>query len=175
MHMKRSEPSYSKIPWLLLSRLSIFVLLLIIMVLFVQVPDFLVLPFTIYSFTTLALLLFIAFDLKQTHQLLFSAIVILQLILEIAVETGVVYHTGGMNSPFAILFVLTVLSASILYQLIGSAVVAVLASLAYASLLWFDQGLEFSFKSLLLINESENRDVVLLSQRLPKVGHTSNN
>jgi len=154
MNINKSEPSGAKIPWLLLSRLSIFVLLLIIMVLSVQVPDFLVLPFTVYSFTTLALLLFIAFDLKQTHQLLFSAIVILQLILEIAVETGVVYHTGGMNSPFAILFVLTVLSASIVYQLIGSAVVAVLASLAYASLLWFDQGLEFSFKSLLLINDA---------------------
>lgn len=154
MDINKSEPSYSKIPWLLLSRLSIFILLLVIVVLFFQVPDFLVLPFTIYSFVTLVLLLLIAFDMRQTQKLLFSAVVILQLILEIAVETGVVYHTGGVNSPFAILFVLTILSASLAYSLIGSVVMAGLSSLAYASILWFEEGLEFSFKSLLLISDA---------------------
>jgi two-component system sensor histidine kinase PilS (NtrC family) len=154
MDVNKSEPSYSKIPWLLLSRLSIFILLLVIVVLFFRVPDFLVLPFTIYSFVTLVLLLLIAFDMRQTQKLLFSAVVILQLILEIAVETGVVYHTGGVNSPFAILFVLTILSASLAYSLIGSVVMAGLSSLAYASILWFEEGLEFSFKSLLLISDA---------------------
>lgn len=154
MDINKSEPSYSKIPWLLLSRLSIFILLLVIVVLFFQVPDFLVLPFTVYSFVTLVLLLLIAFDMRQTQKLLFSAVVILQLILEIAVETGVVYHTGGVNSPFAILFVLTILSASLAYSLIGSVVMAGLSSLAYASILWFEEGLEFSFKSLLLISDA---------------------
>lgn len=154
MDVNKSEPSYSKIPWLLLSRLSIFILLLIIVVLFFQVPDFLLLPFTIYSFVTLALLLLIAFDQRRTQKLLFSAVVILQLILEIAVETGVVYHTGGMNSPFAILFVLTILSACLAYSLIGSVVMAGLSSLAYVSILWFEGGLEFSFKSLHLISDA---------------------
>jgi len=154
MELNKKEPSYSKIPWFLLSRLSIFTLLLIIVVLFFQMPDFLVLPFTIYSFVTLALLLLIALDLKQTYQLLFSAVVVLQLILEIAVETGVVYYTGDMGSPFAVLFVLTILSASLAYSLIGSVVMAGLSSLAYASILWFKEGLEFSFKSLLLISDA---------------------
>ncbi|MCK4404670.1 MAG: PAS domain S-box protein [candidate division Zixibacteria bacterium] len=154
MNINRSESSYSKIPWLLLSRLFIFILLLIIVVLFFRVPDFLVLPFTIYSFVTLALLLLIAFDLRQTQKLLFSAVVILQLILEIAVETGVVHHTGGINSPFAILYVLTILSASLAYSLIGGVAMAGLSSLAYVSILWFEEALEFSFKSLLLISDA---------------------
>ena len=153
MNINKSEPSYSKIPWLLLSRLSIFILLLIIVVLFLQVPGFMVLPFTIYSFVTLALLLLIAFDMRQTQKILFSAVVILQLILEIAVGTGVVYNTGGINSPFAILFVLTILSASLAYSLIGSVAMAGLSSLAYASILWFEEGLEFSFENLFLISD----------------------
>ena len=152
--INKLESSYSKFPWLLVSRLSVFILLLIIVVLFFQMPDSLVLPFTIYSFVTLTLLLLIAFDLKQTQKLLFSAVVILHLILEIAVEAGVVYHTGGMNSPFAILFILTILSASLAYSLIGSIIMAGLSSLAYASILWFEEGLEFSFKNLFLIGDA---------------------
>lgn len=154
MEIKNSQLSYSKVPWLLLSRLSIFILLLIIVVFFFRVPDSLVFPFTVYSFITLALLLFLAFDLRQSHQLLFSAVVILQLVLEISVETGVVYHTDGINSPFAILFVLTILSASLVYSLIGSVVMAGFSSLAYASILWFEDGLELSLNNLLLISDA---------------------
>jgi len=150
----RSESSFSKIPWLLLSRLSIFLLLLIIVVLFLRVPGSLVLSFTIYSVVTLALLLLIAFDMRQTHRVLFSAAVVLQLVLEIVVETGVVYRTGGIDSSYAVLFVLSILSASIVYQLIGSTVVAGLASLAYASILWFENGLELSLESLFLIGDA---------------------
>ncbi|MCK4224241.1 MAG: PAS domain S-box protein [candidate division Zixibacteria bacterium] len=159
--MNNSEPSYSKIPWLLLSRLSIFILLLIIVVLFFQVPDFLVLPFTIYSFVTLALLLLIAFDLYRTGQLLFRTLVILQLVLEITIEMGVIHHTGGIDSPFAILFILTILSASLIYRLIGSVLMAGLSSLAYAFILWSGEGLEFSLKSILLISDASFYKVFL--------------
>ncbi len=161
MHTNNKEPSYSKIPWFLLSRLSIFILLLIIVVLFFQVPDFLVLPFTIYSFVTLALLLLIAFDLYRTGQLLFRTLVILQLVLEITIEMGVIHHTGGIDSPFAILFILTILSASLIYRLIGSVLMAGLSSLAYAFILWSGEGLEFSLKSILLISDASFYKVFL--------------
>jgi two-component system sensor histidine kinase PilS (NtrC family) len=161
MNANRSELSYSKIPWVLLSRLSIFVLLLIIVVLFLRLPASLVLPFTIYAVVTLALLLLIAFDMRRTHRLLFGTVAILQLILEIVVETGVVKSTGGINSSYAVLFVLSILSASIVYQLIGSVVVSSLASLAYASILWFDNGLEFSLGSLSLVDDAEFYKVFL--------------
>jgi two-component system sensor histidine kinase PilS (NtrC family) len=161
MNANRSELSYSKIPWVLVSRLSIFVLLLIIVVLFLRLPASLVLPFTIYAVVTLALLLLIAFDMRRTHRLLFGTVAILQLILEIVVETGVVKSTGGINSSYAVLFVLSILSASIVYQLIGSVVVSSLASLAYASILWFDNGLEFSLGSLSLVDDAEFYKVFL--------------
>lgn len=146
--------SYSRIPWLLLSRLSIFMLLLVIVVLFFQVPDPLVSPFMAYSSATLALLLLLAFAVRQTHRLLFAAVVILQLALEVAVEIGLIQHTGGMDSPFAVLFILTILSAGLTYRLVGSVVMAGLASLAYVFVLWFEGGLELSFKSLLLVSDA---------------------
>ncbi len=152
--LNKTDSTYSRIPWLLVSRLSIFVLLLIIVVLFFGVPEVVVVPFLAYSCATLALLLLIAFDVRRTHQLLFSACVVLQLVLEVAVETGLIQHTGGMNSPFAILFILTILSASLIYRLVGGAATAGLSSAAYISVLWFEEGLELSLKSLLLISDA---------------------
>jgi two-component system sensor histidine kinase PilS (NtrC family) len=154
MNANRSESSDSRTRRLLLSRFSVFALLLIIVVLFLRLPTSLVLPFSIYSTVTLALLLFIAFDLKGTHRLLFGAVLTLQLVLEIAVDAAVVYHTGGIDSAYAVLFVLSILSASMVYELIGSVVVAALASGAYASILWFENGLEFSLESLSLLSDA---------------------
>jgi len=148
------DPTHTKVPWLLLSRLSIFILLLIIVVVFFQVPHSLVLPFTIYSLVTLVLLLLIAFGLNQTHQLLFGTVIIIQFVLEVCIETGVVHYTGGMDSPFVVLFILTILSASLVYRLIGSAIIAGLSSLGYAILLWSQEGMEFSFKSLQMVSDA---------------------
>jgi two-component system sensor histidine kinase PilS (NtrC family) len=154
MDINNSEMTHSKFPWLLLSRLSIFTLLLIIVVLFLRMPNFLYLPFTLYSFATLALLLLVAFGLNRKHQLIFGTVVIIQFVLEVGIETGVVHHTGGMDSPFAILFILTILSASLVYRLIGSAIVAGLSSLAYAVLLWFEEGMELSLKKLPMLSDA---------------------
>ena len=161
MKPNRSESSRTRTRQLLLSRFSVFALLLTIVVLFLRLPDSLVLPFSLYSVVTLALLLSIAFDLKETHPLLFGTVLILQLMLEIAVDAGIVYRTGGIDSAYAVLFVLSILSASIVYELIGSVVVATLASGAYASILWFENGLEFSPESLSLISDAAFYQVFL--------------
>ncbi len=153
-HGEPSAVSSSKVPWLLLSRLSIFTLLLIIVVLFFQAPEALVPPFVIYSFATLSVLLVVAFKIRQTHQLLFNGAVILQLITEVVVETGVIQHAGGLSSPFAVLFILTILSSSLIYQLVGGALIAGLSSSAYLYVLWMEEDLELSVDSLLLISDA---------------------
>lgn len=154
MNINNAELSHSKIPWLLLSRLSIFVLLLVMVVFFFHVPNFLLLPFTLYSFFTLTLLLLIAFGLNRTHQLLFTCVVILQFLFEIGIQTGVVHHTGGGDSSFAVLFILTILSASLVYRMIGSAIVAGLSSLGYAIVLWSEEGMELSLKNLTMLSDA---------------------
>jgi two-component system sensor histidine kinase PilS (NtrC family) len=148
------DVSFSKVPWLLVSRLSIFVLLLVIVVLFLRVPDALVFPFVVYSFFTLAVLLVVAFDLRHAHRFLFHGALILQLATEIAVETGLLQHAGGLSSPFAILFILTILSASLVYELIGGTLAACLSSSAYIWVLWMEEGLELSPGSLILISDA---------------------
>ncbi len=148
------EPTYSRIPWFLLSRLSIFILLLIVIVLLFHVPYLFILPFTLYSFVTLALLLLVTFGLNRTQPFLFGIVVFMQFLIEVVIETMVVHHTGGINSPFAVLFILSILSASLIYRLVGSAVMAGLSSLGYAVVLWLEEGIEFSLKNLQMLSDT---------------------
>jgi two-component system sensor histidine kinase PilS (NtrC family) len=149
-----AEPLYSRIPWFLLSRLSIFVLLLIIIVIFLHVPDLFTLPFTIYSLATLALLLLITLGLNKTQTLLFEVLVTVHFLLEVVIETMLVHHTGGIESPFAILFILSILSASLIYRVVGSTVMAGLSSLGYAIVILTEEGFGFSFKNLQLLSDA---------------------
>jgi len=149
-----AEPLYSRIPWFLLSRLSIFILLLIIVVVFLHVPNLFTFPFTLYSLVTLALLLLITLGLNKTQTLLFGVLVTVHFLLEVIIETMLIHHTGGIESPFAILFILSILSASLIYRLVGSSVMAGLSSLGYAVVLLTEEGFGFSFKNLQLLSDA---------------------
>jgi two-component system sensor histidine kinase PilS (NtrC family) len=154
MKITDTEQLYSRIPWFLLSRLSIFVLLLIIIVIFLHVPDLLTLPFTLYSLVTLALLLLIALGMNKTRTLLFGGLVAVHFLLEVVIETMLIQHTGGIESPFAILFILSILSASLIYRVVGSTVMAGLSSLGYALVLLTEEGFGFSLKNLQLLSDA---------------------
>ena len=149
-----TEQLYSKVPWFLLSRLSIFVLLLIIIVVFLHVPDLFTLPFTLYSLVTLALLILITLGWNKTQTLLFGVLVTIHFLLEVSIETMLIYHTGGIESSFAILFILSILSASLIYRLVGSTIMASLSSLGYALVLLTEEGFGFSLKNLQLLSDA---------------------
>ena len=148
INAEKGEQTLLKVPWLLLSRLFVFLLLLGIVVFFLKVPDLLFVPFLIYGLLTLISLLIILLDLKRTYQLLFNFIIALHILLEIIVEAGIVYHTGQVNSPFAVLFILTIISTSLVYHLAGSVIVASLSILSYAFTIWSQEGFGFSSFSL---------------------------
>ncbi len=133
---KHAEQILLKVPWLLLSRLFVFLLLLGIVVFFLKVPESLFVPFLIYSLLTLVSLLIILSDLKTTYRFLFNFIIALHILLEIIIEAGVVHQTGQENSPFAVLFILTIISTSLVYRLVGSVIVASLSILSYAFTIW---------------------------------------
>jgi len=61
----------------------------------------------------------------------------LQLLVEISTESGVIYATGNIYSPFAALYVLTIVSAAQTYRMVGTRVVASLVSAAYGFIIWF--------------------------------------
>ncbi len=148
---KQAEQTLLRVPWLLLSRLLVFLLLLGIVAFSLKVPDFLFVPFLIYGLLTLISLLIISLDLKKTYQFLFNFLIALHILFELIIEAGVIYQTGQVNSPFAVLFILTIISASLVYHMAGSVIVASLSILCYAFTIWSPEGLSlssFSLKSL---------------------------
>lgn len=58
-----------------------------------------------------------------------------QLLFDILLTTGVVYVTGGAESPFGFLYSLVVIAAAFLVSPVGAVVVAALGAIAYAALL----------------------------------------
>jgi two-component system sensor histidine kinase PilS (NtrC family) len=144
----KAEQTILKVPWLLLSRLFVFLLLLGIVVFFLKVPDLLFVPFLIYSLLTLISLAIILLDLKRTYEFLFNFIIALHILFEIVIEAGVIYHTGRVDSPFAVLFILTIISTSLVYHLGGSVIVASLSILSYVFTILSQEGFSFSFFSL---------------------------
>lgn len=117
-------------------------------------PSFIFLPFTLYSVVTLSLLLLITIGINKTWQLLFGTIVAIQFLLEVVLETIVIYNTRGIDSPFVVLFILSILSASLIYRLVGSAIMAGLSSLGYIVVLWSEEGIEFSLNNLQMLSDA---------------------
>jgi two-component system sensor histidine kinase PilS (NtrC family) len=142
--VKKGEQIVVKVPWLLLSRLLVFLLLLGIVVFFLKVPHLLFVPFLIYSLLTLTSLFIIWLDQNRTYRWLFKFIIALHILFEIIIEAGVIYLTGQENSPFGVLFILTIISTSLVYHLGGSVIVASLSILSYVFTIWSQEGFNIS-------------------------------
>jgi len=57
---------------------------------------------------------------------------------ELVIEALLVNHVGGNFSPFVIFFIITIVTASIIFRLIGSIVVATIAGMLYSLPIFFD-------------------------------------
>ncbi len=118
--------------WLLTLMLIIYVLLLGIVVFFLKSPGFLLIPFLLYSLLTLIFLLLILLVRRGSPPPFLDLIIAFQIILEIYIEAGLIHITGGAGSQLSILLLMTVVSASLIYHLAGTVLVATLSSFAYA-------------------------------------------
>jgi len=118
--------------WLLSLRLVIYVLLLGIVVFFLKSPEFLLIPFLLYSCLTLTFLLLILLVRGSSPPPFLDLVIAFQIILEIYIEAGVIHITGGAASQLSILLLVTIVSVSLIYHLAGTVLVATLASFAYA-------------------------------------------
>jgi two-component system, NtrC family, sensor histidine kinase PilS len=127
--------SYSgpKRGWLLPLRLTTFCLNMLVVVFWMGNPIFLKAPFLLYCIITLIWLIALLFLPRTRYYFLFQFLTVLQFLGEIFIEAGIVYATGSMHSPFATLFLLTIVSAALLYRLVGTLVVASLVSAAYVT------------------------------------------
>ncbi len=117
-------------------RLASYVILISVVVVWMDDPQYLRFQTIIYSVLTLAFAVSLGLEKKYSLKGLTYVLIGLQSLLEISIESGVIYATGNVNSPFSALFVLTIVSAALVYRMVGTLLVASLVSLAYAFIIW---------------------------------------
>ena len=135
------EPRFS---WIISSRLIVFVLLLGVTLFFITYSSFLLSLFLAYAAVTFIFLFFIFFSARYPTQNLFKFAFTLQLFLEIFIEAVLVYHSGVIKTPISILFFLSIVSASLHYQVVGTLLMATWASVSYCLVILYSLGWEIS-------------------------------
>ncbi len=128
--------NHNQLKWFIPLRLATFVILFAVVSWWMRFPGFLILPFILYAVFTLSFTVLLAFDKKQRLKNVSLIVTVLQFIFEIIVESGIIYATGNINSPFTALFILTIVSAALAFRLVGTLIVASGVSLIYAFIIW---------------------------------------
>jgi two-component system, NtrC family, sensor histidine kinase PilS len=117
-------------------RLATYVILIAIAVAWMKDPRYLHFQVIIYSLVTLAFSIGLALEKKFELTRVTRLLTALQFLIEISLESGIIYVTGNLHSPFSALFALTIVSAALAYRLVGTLVVASIVSGTYAFVIW---------------------------------------
>ncbi|UCD62794.1 MAG: PAS domain S-box protein [Candidatus Zixiibacteriota bacterium] len=131
-----SKESLYRIGWFLPLRLAQYVVLFAVVVFWMNYPSYVQLQFILYSICTLVFTLLLAVGRRHELGAATAAVVGLQFLFEVVIESTIIFSTGSINSPFSALFVLTIVSAALVYRLLGTLIVASLVSTAYAFIIW---------------------------------------
>lgn len=124
-------------------------------------PASIQLPLTLYSVFTLGFTLTLAFDRKKRFKSIALFLIMLQFIFELYLEAAIISTTGNLSSPFSTLFLLTIISAALIFRLIGTLTLASLVSFVFTVVVWINtdlaQGAESlfpSYKSIYLTQDT---------------------
>lgn len=133
MNSSKAYPGI-KSAWLMPLRLITFCLIFGVTVVWMGYPSYLHTPFLSYCIFTLGTLLVLLFLKKWETFFLFRFLVALHFISEIACEAGIVYTSGNLYSTFAAFFLLTIVSAAMIYRLAGTLIIASLVSISFIAI-----------------------------------------
>ena len=141
---------YKKIKWLMIVRLIIVTIILVVGSFFLLVEK---LPFyLLISLVYLATIIYSFLLLRRSHLYLLAYS---QVVFDIIIESCIIHYSGGLDSVFAMLYVLSIISASVVISARASMVTALAASVVYIFLV----GLEyFGFIPQVPIGLSSYRD-----------------
>lgn len=128
------QASRSDVHWLIAIRV-IVVTTLLLAALIIQYTAELDLPIN-YIYVTAALAYGLTFIYVALDRIVRSRAVTLyaQIVGDIALETMLVYFTGGLDSPFSFLYLVSVITASMLLYRRGGIIAATVAALLYGAL-----------------------------------------
>jgi len=129
-------PSTDNLTLLLLPRFITFIFLFVSS-LFIDKSQILISELLVlYGMVALAYLALLLFRMDAARTNL-KRVLIFHIILEVIVSGFVVYHSGGSNSPLIMLFILSIASASMIYQMRGALLISLAASISYLSSIVF--------------------------------------
>ncbi|MCX6827012.1 MAG: PAS domain S-box protein, partial [candidate division Zixibacteria bacterium] len=133
----KPNTSALKTGWILLLRLTTYVLISGIVIFRLHNPGYLSFPFFAYSFLTLFLPVILLLKRWFEVRSLLKVLPFFQTLFEVVVEIGIIYATGNVQSSFSGLFILTIISSALVSDLAGTLGIASLISMAYAFIIWF--------------------------------------
>lgn len=125
-----------RLGWFLPLRLVSYVIMTAVVGFWLHFPLFLHIPLILYSVCTLGFVVTIALERRLPMGTASRVLIALQFLAEVLLESGIIYATGNVNSPFSALFLLTIVSAALVYRLVGTLLTSSLVSLAYTFIIW---------------------------------------
>lgn len=129
----RHSSETSGIKWLLLSRSSIIVLSMILVYLSGGRHDFPFMPYSVFFIFIGLIALNITYYLVTPYvKNYFAAFVMVQMVFDIAAETGLVFFTGGVQSHFVYLYFASIMTGSMLLTRKASAAFACFSTVGMA-------------------------------------------
>jgi len=122
----------------LVSRLVIFLLISGAIFFFLRQESLLYPLLVLYGLGTLVYLFALRRGKKVGDDTPYPGFLGFQLLFEVVLEGGIVHYSGGVTSPFILLFVFSIISGSILFGLKGGLLVATWAGMLYEFIIWLE-------------------------------------
>jgi two-component system sensor histidine kinase PilS (NtrC family) len=124
--------------WFLPLRLASFIVLFAVVVLWLKYPGYLQVPFVAYAVATLLFAIMLIVDRRRRFPVATTTVMAAQFVLEVVLEAGVLWATGSISSPFSGLFLLTIVSAALVFRLAGTLLTASVVSIGFCFVTWYD-------------------------------------
>jgi two-component system sensor histidine kinase PilS (NtrC family) len=149
-------------------RLATYVIIMATVMIWMHNPQYLNFQVLLYSLVTLGFAVSMALEKKLRLHRITRWLIFCQFIVEISLESAIVYVTGNINSPFLALLVLSIVSASLVYRMVGTLLIASLVSFAFAFVIWLglsrpgtDQFSVEAFRTIFSSNEAAFYGILL--------------
>lgn len=135
MKLTRSTSSTEisgRINWIILARLATYGFIFGASLVFLQTNDLFYKILIAYGVLAIGFLIYLFFTKHNLNIKPLKVIIGVQFVLEFAIESVLVNHAGGDFSPLIMLFILSIVSATMVYGLMGTMLAATAAGLFYA-------------------------------------------
>ncbi len=137
----------SKIRWLLIARIGMFILIAGAVLLLFSTEALLFRFLFAYGLITLGYLLSLLWWNQTRKEISFKFICAVQLLFELVVEVAIMHYSGGIASPFIVLLGLSIITSAFIFELSGTLATATVGVLLLVGMVYFEFTGVFEFTS----------------------------